>query len=179
MLLVFNKMKTQRTWLINVLGAVLTIALLLGSLLTNAQVSDTSKPKTSEEINVEFATNVGTNNSLSISVEKTFTYNKWKFGPRVEFASLLNIQPYTAEKMDYEMIAQLRVRLLQLEYQLTDRIRIGIAPIWMKRPLPHYGFYQTPSSVYTHIQLKEGFCLEATLTNADRELFELSFRKVI
>lgn len=160
-------------------GIVLTFALLLASTFTYGEVSDTSKPKTSEEIIVEFATNIGTNNSLSISMEKTFTYNKWKFGPRVEFANLLNDQQYTAENNDYEMIAQLRVRLLQLEYQVTDRIRIGVAPLWMKGPLPQFGFYQVPSSMYAHIQLKEGFCLETTLTNVERELIEFSLRKTI
>lgn len=160
-------------------GIVLTFALLLTSTSLYGEVSDTSKPKTSEKVSVEFATNIGTNNSLSISVEKTFTYNRWKFGPRVEFANLLNTQQYVAEKMKYEMIAQLRVRLLQLEYQVTDRIRIGIVPIWMKGPLPQYGFYQTPSSVYTHIQLKEDFSLEISFTNVEKELIELSLRKVI
>lgn len=172
-------MKTIKTKPKTLQGIVLAFALLLASTFTYAEVSDTSKPKTSEEIIVEFATNIGTNHSLSISVEKTFTYNKWKFGPRVEFANLLNTQQYTAEKMDYEMIAQLRVRLLQLEYQVTDRIRIGIVPTWMKGPLPQSGFYQVPSSIYTHIQLKEGFCLETAFTNANRELIELSFRKTI
>lgn len=158
---------------------ILTFTLLLASTFTYAEASDTSKPKTSEEIVLEFATNIGTNHSLSISIEKTFTYNKWKFGPRVEFANLLNVQHYTAEKMKYEMIAQLRVRLLQLEYQLTDRIRIGVVPVWMKGPLPQSGFYQVPSSLYTHIQLKEGFCLETTFTNTNQELIEVSFRKRI
>ena len=155
---------------------VFLILILLLSLVVSAQ---DSVPTQSERINVEFATNIGTNNSLSISVEKTFTYNKWKFGPRVEFVNLLNAQQYTAEKMKYEMIAQLRVRLLQLEYQVTDRIRVGIVPVWMKGPLPQYGFYQVPSSIYTHIQLKEGFCLETTFTNTNQELIELSFRKTI
>lgn len=172
-------MKTPKIKLKTFQGIVLTFALLLTSISTYGEVSDTSIPKTPEEISVEFATNIGTNHSLSISVEKTFTYNKWKFGPRVEFANLLNTQQYVAEEMEYKMIAQLRVRLLQLEYQVADRVRIGIAPLWVKGPLPRQGFYKVPSSVYTHIQLKEGFCLETTFTNAEEELIELSLRKVI
>jgi len=149
------------------------------SSLMYGKTSDTSQNNTSERVNFEFACNFATNHSLSISVEKEFTYNKWKFGPRVEFVNLLNSQQYTAENSNYEMIAQLRIRLLQLEYQAADRIRIGIVPIWMKGPIPGYGFYQTPSSAYIHIQLKEDFSLETSFTNVDKELIEFSFRKVI
>ena len=158
---------------------VLTLIILMISSFTYGKTSDTSQSNIYEKINFEFACNWATNHSLSISVEKEFTYNKWKFGPRVEFVNLLNSQQYTAEKKDYEMVAQLRVRLLQLEYQVSDRIRIGIAPIWMKGPLPSSGFYKTPSSAYFHIQLKEDFSIETSFTNVDRELIELSFRKVI
>ncbi len=161
------------------IGVVLTITLLIFSTFTYAQINDTLNVKTHEKINVEFASCIGIYNYLSISVEKEFTQGRFKFGPRVEFVNLLNIEQYTAEKKDYEMIAQLRIRLLQLEYQLTDRLRVGVVPIWMKGPLPQYGFYQTPSSVYGHIQLKEGFSLEATLTNTNRKLIEISLRKVI
>jgi hypothetical protein len=158
---------------------ILALIMLMISSFTYAKTSDTSKINTSEKINVEFACNLTGNSSLSISVEKEFTHNKWKFGPRVEFVNLLNTQQYTAEKMKYEMIAQLRVRLLQLEYQASDRIRIGVVPIWMLGPIPKSGFYRTPSSAYIHIQLKEDFSLETSFSNVDKEVIALSFRKVI
>lgn len=141
--------------------------------------SQDSLPTQSERINIELAANFGLYNSLSASIEKEFTHGKWKFGPRVELINIFGKEPYTAEGVEFEMIAQLRARLLQLEYQVTDRIRIGVAPFWVLGPLPKQGFYKLPSSVYTHIQIKEGFSLETSLTNSKRELFQFSLRKEI
>ena len=141
--------------------------------------SQDSLPTQSERINIELAANFGLYNSLSASIEKEFTHGKWKFGPRVELINIFGKEPYTAEGVEFEMIAQLRARLLQLEYQVTDRIRIGVAPFWVLGPLPKQGFYKLSSSVYTHIQIKEGFSLETSLTNSKRELFQFSLRKEI
>ena len=141
--------------------------------------SQDSLPTQSEKINVELAANFGLYSSLSASIEKEFTYGKWKFGPRVELINIFGNESYIAEKMDYEMIAQLRVRLLQLEYQVADRVRVGVVPFWMLGLLPRQGFYKVPSSIYTHIQIKEGFSLETSLTNNKRELFQFSLRKEI
>ena len=138
-----------------------------------------SIPTQSERVNVELSTNLSLYSSLSISIEKEFTHGRWRFGPRVELVNIFGNEPYTTEKVDFKMIAQIRVRLLQLEYQVTDKMRIGVTPFWMLGPLPKQGFYKVPSSVYTHIQLKEDFSLETSLTNTKRELIQFSLRKVI
>ncbi len=155
----------------------LLCSLLFSSLFFTASGQDTIKQ--SENIFVEMSANISYYNSLSISVEKEFTYGKWKFGPRVELINVFGDESYIAEKVDFKMIAQIRVRLLQLEYQVADRIRIGVAPFWMLGPLPKQGVYKVPSSVYAHIQIKEGFSLETSLSNTNRELFQVSLRKVI
>ena len=155
----------------------LLCSLLFSSLFFTASGQDTIKQ--SENIFVEMSANMALYNSLSISVEKEFTYGKFTFGPRVELINIFGDESYIAEKVDFEMIAQIRVRLLQLEYQVTDRIRIGVTPFWMLGPLPKRGVYKVPSSVYTHIQIKEGLSLETSLTNTNRELFQLSLRKVL
>jgi hypothetical protein len=49
----------------------------------------------------------------------------------------------------------------------------------MLGPLPKNGFYKTPSSIYAHIRLKEGFSLETSITTSSQELVQLSFRKAI
>lgn len=155
---------------------ILFILVLSFSLVVSAQ---DSIPTQSERINVEISTNLSLYNSLSVSIEKEFTHGRWRFGPRVELVNIFGYEPYIAEKVNFKMIAQMRVRLLQLEYQVTDRVRIGITPFWMLGPLPKKGFYKVPSSVYSHVQLKEGFSLETSLTNSKRELFQLSLRREI
>tara|TARA_Y100000389_G_scaffold65072_1_gene61112 strand:- start:508 stop:1002 length:495 start_codon:yes stop_codon:yes gene_type:complete len=155
---------------------ILFILVLSFSLIVSAQ---DSIPTQSERINVELSTNLSLYNSLSVSIEKEFIHGRWRFGPRVELVNIFGNEPYTAEKVNFKMITQMRVRLLQLEYQVTDRVRIGVTPFWMLGPLPKQGFYKVPSSVYTHIQLKEDFSLETSLTNTKRELIQFSLRKVI
>ncbi len=155
----------------------LLCSLLYSSLFFTVSAQDTIKQ--SENIFVEMSSNISYYNSLSISVEKEFTYGKWKFGPRVELINIFGNESYTAEDSNFRMIAQMRVRLLQLEYQVTDRIRIGVSPFWLLGPLPKEGFYKVPSSVYAHIRIKEGLSLETSLSNTNRELFQLSLRKVI
>tara|TARA_B110000503_G_scaffold131072_1_gene205169 strand:- start:101 stop:580 length:480 start_codon:yes stop_codon:yes gene_type:complete len=142
-------------------------------------VSGQSKLKdASESWAVEMSANVSYYNSLSISVEKTFTEGRWLFGPRVELINLFTPVNYIAEDdSTYQMVAQLRVRLAQIEYQINPHLRVGIAPVWMLGPLPKKGFYKTPSSIYAHIQLKEGLSLETTYTIANVDAFQISLRK--
>lgn len=123
------------------------------------------------------AANVSDYNSLSISIEKTFTDGKWLFGPRVELVNLFNTLSYKGEDSTYQMNAQMRVRLGQIEYQVNNHVRLGIAPFWLLGPLPRNGFYKTPTSVYAHFQLKEGLSLETSFTTSQREFAQLSLRK--
>ena len=139
-------------------------------------VSGQSKD-TSESWAVEMSANVSYYNSLSISVEKTFTEGRWLFGPRVELVNLFNTVSYKGEDSTYQMNAQLRVRLTQIEYKVNETLRLGIAPFWMLGPLPQKGFYKTPTTVYAHIQLKEGLSLETSFTTSAKEFVQLSVRK--
>ena len=141
-------------------------------------VSGQSKLKdASESWAVEMSANVSYYNSLSISVEKTFTEGRWLFGPRVELINLFTPVNYVGGDSTYQMLAQLRIRLVQIEYRVNSHLRVGIAPFWMLGPLPKKGFYKTPSSIYAHIQLKEGLSLETTYTMAYRDAFQISIRK--
>jgi len=158
----------------NDMKSLLLCLLLCASLFSQGQSKDTS-----EKYTIELAANISHYSSLSISVEKEFTYGKWKFGPRVELVNLFANQPYLGEDSAYFMNAQLRIRLVQIEYQVNPHLRVGIAPFWMLGPLPKNGFYKTPSSIYAHIQLKEGLSLETSITTSSQELIQLSFRKTI
>ena len=142
-------------------------------------VSGQSKLKdASESWAVEMSANVSYYNSLSISVEKTFTEGRWLFGPRVELINLFTPVNYIAEDdSTYQMSAQLRVRLAQIEYQINPHLRVGIAPFWMLGPLPQRGFYKTPTTIYAHIQIKKGLSLEASFTTTAEEFVQLSIRK--
>ena len=152
--------------------------LLFSSLFAFSQESDTIQ--TSERVFVEMSVNISTYNSLSISVEKEFTYGRWKFGPRVELVNLFNDVNYVAEEdSNYSMSAQLRIRLTQIEYQINPRLRVGVAPFWMLGPIPSQGFYKTPTTFYAHLQLKEGFSFEPSITTSSKEFFQFSFRKII
>ena len=156
---------------------VLSCLVLFSSLFTSAKETDTIPQ--SEGVFVEMAVNVSYYNSLSISVEKEFTYGKFKFGPRAELVNLFTSEDYKGGDSIYQMNTQFRLRLAQVEYQLNDRIRVGIAPFWLLGPLPKNGYYKTPTTVYAHIQLKEGFSFEPSFTSSSRELIQLSFRKII
>jgi len=156
---------------------VLSCLVLFSSLFTSAKETDTILQ--SERVFVEMAVNVSYYNSLSISVEKEFTYGKFKFGPRAELVNLFTSESYKGGDSTYQMNTQFRLRLAQIEYQLNDRIRVGIAPFWLLGPLPKNGYYKTPTTVYAHIQLKEGFSFEPSITSSNRELIQLSFRKII
>ena len=135
---------------------------------------------TSENWQVEMAANLSYYNSLSISVEKSFNYGKWEFGPRLELVNLFSYQSYIGEDdSTYSMRSQIRVRLAQIEYRINPNLRVGIAPFWMLGPLPKKGFYKTPSSIYAHVQIKEGLSLETSFTTSSREMIQLSFRKAI
>jgi len=158
----------------NDMKSLLLCLLLCASLFSQGQSKDTS-----EKYAIELAANISHYSSLSISVEKEFTYGKWKFGPRVELVNLFANQSYQGEDSVYFMNTQLRIRLAQIEYQVNPHLRVGIAPFWMLGPLPKNGFYKTPSSIYAHIQLKEGFSLETSITTSSQELIQLSFRKTI
>lgn len=155
----------------------LSCFLLLLSLSSIVYSQNTKKQ--SEEINVEMAINAAQYHSMSISIEKTFTEGRWKFGPRVEVLNLFLPQTYKGEDSTFTMNAQLRVRLAQIEYQLNDNVRIGIAPFWMLGPLPRNGFYKTPTSIYSHIQIKEGLSLETSFTTSQNETVQISLRKVL
>ena len=154
--------------------SLLLCLLLCASLFSQGQSKDTS-----EKYTIELAASISNYSSLSISVEKEFTYGKWKFGPRVELVNLFANQSYQGEDSAYFMNMQLRIRLAQIEYQVNPHLRVGIAPFWMLGPLPKNGFYKTPSSIYAHIQLKEDFSLETSITTSSQELIQLSFRKTI
>ena len=132
---------------------------------------------TSERWNVEMSANIAQYNSLSISIEKEFTYGKFKFGPRVELVNLFESQSYKAEDTTFQMTSQIRLRLAQIEYTLNDKVRVGMAPFWMLGPVPRKGFYKTPTSLYAHIQLKEGLSLETSFTTSVNEMVQISFRK--
>ena len=155
-------------------------SLLFSSLFFTASAQDTVKQ--SERYMVEIAANVSQYNSLSISIEKEFTYGRFTFGPRVELLNPFNSQTYpgqTPEGKDttFIMNAQFRIRLVQVEYSLNDKIKVGVAPFWMLGPLPRNGFYKTPTSIYTHIQLKEDLSLETSFTTSEREMVQISLRK--
>jgi hypothetical protein len=152
--------------------------LLLSSFLSIAGPQDTIKQ--SEKISMEMSVNVSSYNSLSISIEKEYTYGKWKFGPRVELVNMFSNQSYVGEDdSTYLMSSQIRIRLAQIEYQINPRLRVGVAPFWMLGPIPSQGFYKTPTTFYAHLQLKEGLSLETSLTSSERELVQLSIRKVL
>ena len=152
----------------------LTCLFSLFFLFTNGQSKDTSS-----KYAIEMAANISYYNSLSISVEKTFTEGRWLFGPRVELVNLFDAASYRGEDSIYNMKAQLRIRLAQIEYRVNDYLRLGIAPFWLLGPLPRNGFYKTPTSIYAHIQLKEGLSLETSFTTSTNELIQLSLRKVL
>ena len=134
---------------------------------------------TSESWDIEFAANVSTYNSLSVSIEKSFNYGRWVFGPRVELLNIFGSETYQAEDSTYSMNNQVRIRLAQIEYKINPSVRIGIAPFWMLGPLPRNGFYKTPTSVYAHIQLKEGLSVETSFTSSQREAVQISIRKML
>jgi len=149
-------------------------------LLSLLYYTSLAQPKdAAESWQAELAVNVSGYNSLSISIEKSFTYGRWVFGPRVELLNIFGSETYKGKDSAYQMTAQLRVRLAQIEYRLNPNVRIGIAPLWMLGPLPKNGLYKTPTSLYAHIRIKEGLSLETSFTNSDRELVQLSFRKTI
>ena len=149
-------------------------------LLFLSTISVGQSKDTSESWQAEMAANISYYNSLSISVEKSFNYGNWIFGPRLELVNLFSNQSYNGEDDSaYSMQAQIRIRLAQIEYQINPRLRIGIAPFWMLGPLPKKGFYKTPSSIYAHLQIKEGLSLETSFTNSNQEMVQLSFRKAI
>ena len=133
----------------------------------------------------EAAINVSTVNSLSISIEKEFQYERWTFGPRIELVNLFRPLSYRVDSFagsldtTLQQYAQIRIRLAQVEYQLTDRIRLGCAPFWMLGPIPRRGWYQTPTSVYAHFDLDEPktLSLEASLNTYQQGLAQLSLRK--
>jgi len=140
---------------------------------------------TTERWSVEAGINISSQNSLSISIEKEFQYNRWKFGPRIELVNLFQPINYRVDNFDgsqdtvLQQRAQIRIRLAQIEYQLTDRIRLGCAPLWMLGPIPRRGWYQTPTSVYAHFDLDEPktLSLEASLNTYQQGLAQLSLRK--
>ena len=153
----------------------LTLLLLLPYTIGNGQTK--LKSDTSENWGVEMSTNISYYNSLSISIEKEFHYNRWVFGPRVELLNLFQSQFYNGGDSTYEMNAQFRIRLAQIEYRINPNIKVGISPFWMLGPIPQRGYYKTPTSIYADIRLKEGLSFETTFTTSQRELVQLSVRK--
>jgi hypothetical protein len=149
--------------------------ILLFPCLIFAQGKDTINQ--SERVFVEMAANASSYNSLSLSIEKEFTYGKFKFGPRVELLNPFGNQSYTAGDSIYIMNAQIRVRLLQVEYQVTNKIRVGIAPSWLLGPLPRNGWYKVPTSIYAHVQLKDKLSFEPSITTSIKELIQFSIRR--
>ena len=156
---------------------ILLCFVLFSSLFVSAKEPDTIPQ--SESVFVEMAVNISYYNSLSIGIEKEFTYGKFKFGPRAELVNLFTTESYEGGDSTYQMNTQFRLRLAQVEYQLNDKIRVGIAPLWLLGPLPKNGYYKVPTTIYAHIQLKEGFSFEPSITSSSRELIQFSFRKII
>jgi len=151
-----------------------------------AQKADTTITTTTpieERYNIELAVNVAQYNSLSVSIEKEFQYNNFFFGPRIEILNPFRAQTYTVQANNndttYTTNWQWRIRLAQIEYQATDRIRVGIAPFWMLGPVPRRGYYQTPSSIYATFWLdrQETLQLECLLQTTDQAPVQLSVRK--
>ena len=151
--------------------------LLFSSLLFTVSAQDTIKQ--SEKIFAEMSANISYYNSLSISMEKEFTYGKFTFGPRVELLNLFNTQTYEGGDTTFTMNTQVRLRLAQIEYRLNEYVKLGVAPLWLLGPLPRNGYYKTPSSIYAHVQLKEGLSLETSFTTSDQEMVQISLRKVL
>ena len=151
--------------------------LLFSSLFVTVSAQDTIKQ--SEKIFAEMSANISYYNSLSISMEKEFTYGKFTFGPRVELLNLFNTQTYEGGDTTFTMNTQVRLRLVQIEYRLNEYVKLGVAPLWLLGPLPINGYYKTPSSVYAHVQLKEGLSLETSFTISDQETVQISLRKVL
>jgi len=151
--------------------------LLFSSLFVTVSAQDTIKQ--SEKIFAEMSANISYYNSLSISMEKEFTYGKFTFGPRVELLNLFNTQTYEGGDTTFTMNTQVRLRLVQIEYRLNEYVKLGVAPLWLLGPLPRNGYYKTPSSVYAHVQLKEGLSLETSFTISDQETVQISLRKVL
>ena len=145
-------------------------------------ITDTT-PIEKERYNIELAVNVSQYNSLSVSIEKEFQYNNFFFGPRIEILNPFQTQTYTVQANNndttYTTNWQWRIRLAQIEYQATDRIRVGIAPFWMLGPVPRRGYYQTPSSIYATFWLdrQETLQLECLLQTTDQAPVQLSVRK--
>jgi len=151
--------------------------LLFSSLFFTVSAQDTIKQ--SEKIFAEMSANISYYNSLSISMEKEFTYGKFTFGPRVELLNLFNTQTYEGGDTTFTMNTQVRLRLVQIEYRLNEYVKLGVAPLWLLGPLPINGYYKTPSSIYAHVQLKEGLSLETSFTISDQETVQISLRKVL
>jgi len=151
--------------------------LLFSSLFFTVSAQDTIKQ--SEKIFAEMSANISYYNSLSISMEKEFTYGKFTFGPRVELLNLFNTQTYEGGDTTFTMNTQVRLRLVQIEYRLNEYVKLGVAPLWLLGPLPRNGYYKTPSSIYAHVQLKEGLSLETSFTISDQETVQISLRKVL
>ena len=151
--------------------------LLFSSLFFTVSAQDTIKQ--SEKIFAEMSANISYYNSLSISMEKEFTYGKFTFGPRVELLNLFNTQTYEGGDTTFTINTQVRLRIAQIEYRLNEYVKLGVAPLWLLGPLPRNGYYKTPSSVYAHIQLKEGLSLETSFTTSDQEMVQISLRKVL
>lgn len=123
------------------------------------------------------AFNIAQYYSMSISIEKTFTDGRWKFGPRAELVNPFTPQIYKAGDSTYTMNSQIRLRLIQAEYQINDKVRVGVAPFWLLGPVPRNGFYKTPTSFYGHIQIKEGLSLETSFTTSQNEMVQISIRR--
>ena len=141
--------------------------------------SSAQSKDTSESWGVEMAANISYYNSLSVSIEKSFNYGKWVFGPRVELLNIFGSETYQGDDSTYAMTSQVRIRLAQIEYKINPSVRIGIAPFWMLGPLPRNSFYKTPTSVYAHIQLKENLSLETSFTSSQKEAVQISIRKML
>ena len=142
-------------------------------------------PIEKESYNVELAINVSEYNSLSVSIEKEFQYNNFFFGPRIEILNPFRQLTYTVKEKGkdttYTTDWQVRIRLAQIEYQATDRIRIGIAPFWMLGPVPRRGYYQTPTSLYATFWLdrQATLQLECLFQTTSQAPVQFSVRKTL
>ena len=152
-----------------------------------AQKTDTTATNRieTEKFNLEVSCLVSNYTATSISIEKEFQLNKFYFGPRIELVKLITPQDYKVHELGHTdtlaQQSQLRIRLSKFEWQVTQKIRLGIAPFWMLGPIPARGWYQTPTSIWITYWIDKPQTLYANITlhNTNEALWQISLTKRI
>ena len=123
-------------------------------------------------------TYIDLNQSINETIKKVLDpkyFNQTTGKDNVELLNLFNTQTYEGGDTTFTMNTQVRLRLAQIEYRLNEYVKLGVAPFWFLGPLPRNGYYKTPSSIYAHVQLKEGLSLETSFTKIKSNDFSSSF----